>query len=34
LHTYDLMNLLDTVTLAKIDVFNTKILNNEDIQEI
>jgi len=22
--TYDLMNLMDTVTLAKIDVFNTK----------
>jgi len=23
--TYDLMNLMDTITLAKIDVFNTKI---------
>lgn len=32
--TYDLMNLMDTITLAKIDVFNTKILNAEDIQEI
>jgi len=29
--TYDLMNLMDTITLAKIDVFNTKILNNDDI---
>jgi len=32
--TYDLMNLMDTISLAKIDVFNTKILNNDDIQEI
>jgi len=32
--TYDLMNLMDTITLAKIDVFNTKILNAEEIQEI
>jgi len=32
--TYDPMNLMDTITLAKIDVFNTKILNNDDIQEI
>jgi len=32
--TYDLINLMDTITLAKIDVFNTKILNNDDIQEI
>jgi len=28
--TYDLMNLMDTITVAKIDVFNTKI----SIQEI
>jgi len=28
------MNLMDTITLAKINVFNTKILNNDDIQEI
>jgi len=27
--TNDLMNLMDTITLAKIDVFNTKILNAE-----
>jgi len=26
------MNLMDTITLAKIDVFNTTILNNDDIQ--
>ncbi len=32
--TFDLQNLLDTITLAKIDVFNTKILNNEDIKKI
>jgi len=32
--TYDLMNLMDTITLAKIYVFNIKILNNDDIQEI
>jgi len=32
--TYDLMNLIDTITLEKIDVFNTKILNAEEIQEI
>jgi len=32
--TYDLMNLMDTITLEKIDVFNTKILNAEEIQEI
>jgi len=32
--TYDLMNLMDTITLAKIYVFNTKILNAEEIQEI
>jgi len=32
--TYDLMNLMDTITLAKIDVFNTKILNAEENQEI
>jgi len=25
---------MDTITLAKIDVFNTKILNNDNIQEI
>jgi len=28
------MNLMDTISLAKIDVFNTKILSNDDIQEI
>jgi len=28
------MNLMDTITLAKIDVFNTKIVNAEEIQEI
>ncbi len=28
------MNLMDTITLAKTDVFNTKILNAEQIQEI
>jgi len=28
------MNLMDTITLAKIYVFNTKILNAEEIQEI
>jgi len=27
--TFDLQNIIDTVTLAKIDVFNTKMLNNE-----
>jgi len=27
---FDLQNLIDTITLAKIDVFNTKILSNED----
>jgi len=32
--TYDLMNLMDTITLAQIYVFNTKILNAEEIQEI
>jgi len=32
--TFDLQNLSDTITLAKIDVFNTKILNNDDIMEI
>ncbi len=32
--TYDLQNLIDTITLAKIDVFNTKILKNDDIEEI
>jgi len=32
--TLDLLNLIDTITLAKIDVFNTKILNNEDINII
>jgi len=32
--TYDLMNLMDTITLAKINVFNTKILNAEEIEEI
>ncbi len=32
--TYDLQNLIDTITLAKIDVFNTKILNNDDVEEI
>jgi len=28
------MNLMDTITLAQIYVFNTKILNAEEIQEI
>jgi len=32
--TFDLQNLIDTITLAKIDVFNTKILNNDDIMKI
>ncbi len=32
--TFDLQNIIDTITLAKIDLFNTKILNNEDIKEI
>jgi len=32
--TYDLKNLKDTVTLAKMYVFNTQILSADDIQEI
>jgi len=28
------MNLMDTITLVKNDVFNTTIFNNEDLQEI
>jgi len=32
--TFDLQNLIDTITLAKIYVFNTKILSNDDIMEI
>jgi len=32
--TFDLQNLIDIISLAKIDVFNTKILNNDDIMEI
>jgi len=28
------MNLMDTITSAKIDVFNTKILNAKEIQNI
>jgi len=32
--TFDLQHLIDTITLTKIDVFNTKILNNDDIMEI
>jgi len=32
--TYDLMNLMDTITSAKIDVFSNKILNAEEIQDI
>jgi len=32
--TFDLQNIIDTITLAKIDICNTKILNNDDIMEI
>jgi len=32
--TFDPQKLIDTITLAKIDVFNTKLLNNKDIKEI
>jgi len=32
--TYDLMNLMDTITLAKIDVFNTNIVNAEEITDM
>jgi len=32
--TFYLQNLIDTITLAKIYVFNSKILNNDDIMEI
>jgi len=32
--TFDLQNLIDTITSAKIDVFNTNILSNEDINKI
>jgi len=31
---FDLQNIIDTITLAIIDAFNTKMLNNEDIKEI
>jgi len=32
--TLDLQNLIDAITLTKIDVYYTKILNNDDIMEI
>jgi len=31
---FDLQNLIDIIALAKINVFNKTILNNEDINEI
>jgi len=34
LPTFDLQNLLDTVILAKTKIFNTKILNENEIKEI
>jgi len=32
--TFDLQNLLDTIILAKTKIFNTKILNENEIKEI
>ncbi|XP_033241581.1 uncharacterized protein [Drosophila pseudoobscura] len=32
--TFDLLNLVDTITLLKVNIFNTKILNKNEIEDI
>jgi len=32
--TIDFQNIVDSITLKKLNVFNTKMLNNEDIKEL